>query len=121
LFRYLFTFYLRCGFWVSRRRDALGDGGGYSADLDAAKVENELGRAVLFGHAHFFDDGDEAGLREHLVADAQAGQLVALLPLVLVDWAQESEVEEDRNCSGIGQREDEDSFHGVIQVSGTGV
>jgi hypothetical protein len=118
LFGYLFSFRLCCGFWRGRWGEALGDGGGDGADLDAAEVEDELGGAGLFGDAHFLDDGDEAGLGEDLVADAQAGQLVALLPLVLVHGAEEGEVEEDSDGSRVGEREDEDSFHSVIQVRG---
>jgi hypothetical protein len=121
LFRYLFTFWLRCGFWFPCRRHALGDGGSDGADFDTTEVQDEDRRPVLFGHPHFLDDGDEPGLRKDFIADVEAGQLVALLPLVLLNWAEESKVEEDGYGSGIGQREDEDSFHGVIQVSGTAV
>src|SRR3990172_7888089 len=78
------------------------------ADVEPAEVEDQLRRPSLFGHANLPDYGYETGLRQHLVADLEIGQLLSLSCPLLLDGAQEGEVEQEADRRRVGQRQDPD-------------
>jgi hypothetical protein len=69
----------RVGF--AGRPEPLNDRRRSGAHLSPAEVENDLGGPTFLRHAYLEDTGDEAGLREHFVADPEVGKLVSLLLL----------------------------------------